>query len=114
MRGTAALYHPYRDTLAAVRVAQQRPDEALRLLDDERELPVKREPTSGWHLYFQAQAKLLKGDARGAYSDLEQCLGMDRRLIPQARKEPAFQGGLAKVLEQVETDYVDTLFAWGS
>jgi hypothetical protein len=113
VRGTAALYHPYRDTLAAVRIAQQRPDEALRLLDDERELPVKREPTSGWHLYFQAQAKLQKGDARGAYSDLEQCLSMDRRLIPQAKKEPAFTE-LAKVLKQVETDYVDTLFAWGS
>ncbi|MHC4959082.1 MAG: hypothetical protein ACYTGN_11980 [Planctomycetota bacterium] len=114
VQGTAGLYHPYRDTLAALRIAQKRPDEALRLLDDERELPVKREPTSGWHLYFLAQARLQKNDARTAYSDLEQCLGMDRRLIPQAKKEPAFQDGLAKVLKQVEDDYVDTLFAWGS
>jgi tetratricopeptide (TPR) repeat protein len=111
VRLSAGLYHPYRDTLAAVRINQNRPREALRLLDQRQILPDERQPGSGWFLYFQARAAMLLGDEKTARQDLERALGVDRRLLPTARKEPAFSG-FSDLFRQVEEDYLDTLFAW--
>jgi len=112
VRDSAGLFRPYRDTLAAVRVRQNRPDEALRLLDNRHLLPGERAATSGWYLYFQAQAQLLKNNERAARRDLEQALNQDRRLIQYAKADPVFSKW-TKLFRLVEDDFLDHLFAWG-
>jgi len=110
VRKTAALYHEYRDTLALVRIRQGRPREALRLLDRKRLLPVKRSTTSGWHLLWQARARLLVGERLKARYDLWSALTQDRRIEPFARKDKAF-ADLADVFEAVDEEFCDRLFA---
>jgi len=110
VRNTAALYHQYRNTLAAVRNAQERPHDALALLDSLRTLPVKRRATSGWYLIFQARAHLKLDDEKSARQDLEAALTMDRRILPYARGLPEFQR-FADLFKQVEEEFRDRLFA---
>ena len=112
VRDSAGLFRPYRDTLAAVRIRQNRPDEALRLLDDRRLLPGERSAASGWYLYFQAQAQLLRNNERAARRDLEQALNQDRRLIQFAKADPVFSKW-TELFRLVEDDFLDRLFAWG-
>ena len=109
VRDSAGLFHPYRDTLAAIRIRQDRPADALRLLDSRRLLPDERRATSGWFLYFQAQAHFLDKDERAARRDLEQALNQDRRLVQFAKADPVFSKWTA-LFQRVEEDYVDMLF----
>lgn len=111
VRGSAGLYHPYRDTLAAVRIRQSRAADAIHLLDPDQNLPVKRDRSTGWHLYFLAKTQLLRGEERDARRSLERALADDRRLIPTALADPAFRG-LGDVFKRVEEEFFDSLFAW--
>jgi len=52
VRATGELYHLCRTWLAGVRVAQQRPQEAVAWIDPTGRLPVKRATNDRWHLLF--------------------------------------------------------------
>ena len=106
------LRHRDRDILAAVRVQQKRPKEALALLDMEARLPVKRPKRgrrSGRHLLLEALARLQLGDRSGAAFALETALLEDRRLIPVAKSDPALKP-LQETVRQADVEFFDTIF----
>ena len=110
MRLTGSLFHAYRDTLATVRNAQGLPDEALRLLDPDRVLPVRRKTTGRRHLVFQAKAHVLRGEKLAARHTLDSALS-DRRILPSTRSDPAF-AELADLFKQAdESFFFDELFS---
>jgi hypothetical protein len=109
VRITAGLDHTSRDILAAVRIAQNRPRDALVLLDPLRTLPVRRNATSGTHRLLGAQANMLLGRERDARHDLEQALVADRWIIPDAKADPAL-AGFTDVFARIEEDFLDGLF----
>ncbi|MHC4931856.1 MAG: hypothetical protein ACYTGV_06675 [Planctomycetota bacterium] len=106
---TAGLNHLAREILAAVRNAQGRPVEALKLLDLEQHLPVKRQMSTGWHFAYQAKAEMLLGNETGARRALENALTIDRRILPTVRADPLFRG-FDDLFRQVDDDFFDRLF----
>jgi len=111
VRASAGLQHDFRDTLAAVRVAQGDPDAALRLLDPRQLLPVKRNVTSRWYLVFAAQAHLLRGDRLLARYALETAADQDRRILPSVRRDPAFQDPeFQEIFRRADEDFFFRLF----
>jgi hypothetical protein len=109
LRRTAGLWHHARDTLAAIRLGQNRPALALDLLDPQQRLPVERTPTSRWFRLFRAQAYRMLGDDLSARHELEQAVAEDRRILPYARALPEFQE-FAEVFRQVDEGFFDALF----
>ncbi len=91
VRRTAGLYHPFRNWLAAARLRQGRTADALRLLDPENTLPVRRQAQNGWYLLFIAQANARLGKTARARHELELALVQDRRLVVTAKKMPEFK-----------------------
>jgi hypothetical protein len=112
VRRTAGLVHAYRDTLAAVRIGQGRPREALDLLDPHRVLPAKRPVGSGYHYLFLAQAFQAQGEVLQARHSLELGLAEDRRLVPHARSLPEF-AAFADIFTQLDQEFFDQIFAVG-
>jgi len=109
VRRTAGMWHNYRDTLAAIRLGQNRPALALDLLDPQRRLPVERRPSSRWYELFRAQAYRKLGDDRAARYALENAVTEDRRILPYARALPEFED-FADVFRQVDEAFFEGLF----
>jgi hypothetical protein len=110
VRGSAGLYRAFRDTLAAVRNAQARPDEALRLLDPHERVSVKRTDTSPWHEAYAAAAHLRLGDELAARHALERAAD-DRRVLAWVRQDPAFARFADVFRDADEKFFYDVLFA---
>jgi hypothetical protein len=108
-RRTGGLWHHARDTLATIRLGQNRPALALDLLDPHQRLPVERAPVSRWFRLFRAQAYRMLGDDLKARHELEQAVAEDRRILPYARALPEFQD-FADVFRQVDDGFFDSLF----
>lgn len=109
LRRTGGLWHPARDTLAAIRIGQQRPALALDLLDPQQHLPVERSPDSRWYQVFRAQAYRMLGDDLRARHELELAVSEDRRILPYVRRLPEFQD-FAEVFRQADESFFDDLF----
>ena len=114
VRATAGLHHPYRDLLAAQRISAGRPEQALRLLDPDRRLPVRRNAGANNRrfLMYLAKARLALGDTKGARRDLESALQDDKRILPEVLADPAFKL-FADLYPEIESDYLDYCFRWG-
>jgi len=109
VRRTAGMWHVALDTLAAIRLGQNRPALALDLLDPQRRLPVERRPAGRWYQLFRAQAYRMLGNDIGARHELENAVTEDRRILPYARTLPEFQD-FADVFRQVDEAFFDGLF----
>jgi len=109
VRRTAGMWHVARDTLAAIRLGQNRPALALDLLDPQLRLPVERRPVSRWYQLFRAQAYRMLGNDLSARHELENAVTEDRRILPYARGLPEFQD-FADVFRQVDDAFFDGLF----
>ncbi len=109
VHATAGLYRPYRDMVAAVRIARGDAGEAIFWLDPNDRLPVERTGSSKRHYFYLAQAFVMLGDETKAGYELENGLAGDRRFLPEARVDPKLKG-LAPVLQHAENDFFDWLF----
>lgn len=109
VRRTAGMHHAYRDTLAAIRLGQNRPALALDLLDPQQHLPVERAPVSRWYQVFRAQAYRMLGDDLRARHELELAVSEDRRILPYVRRLPEFED-FADVFRQADEGSFDDLF----
>lgn len=110
VRGSGGLHRSYRDTLAAVRILQGQPAEALRLLDSHGQVPAKRSTGSLWHEAFFAAAQLARGEDGEARYALERA-ARDRRILPHLRADPTFARFAETFRTADENFFYDTLFA---
>jgi hypothetical protein len=109
VRRSAGLHRLYRDTLAAVRNAQGRPAEALRLLDPRERVPARRPEGGRWHDVFFAEAHVQQGEELSARHALMQAAA-DRRVLPWIRADRAF-APFAEVFRLAdESFFYDRLF----